>query len=216
MWGNRFREQKWGRPSYIDGIKTWADETYSNSRNDEPLYMASEGRGCGALCALSGRIISVRESTLSGTSLRRQKTALTNQENLLLLLIQFHNYTIVNCEVIDLTSCSTHRKTTWEEFNHFFLLESFKKKLYWVCSLVTSCMYEVYSIYFRIRNGSFLPFLISPLPPISISPPYLPTSLPYLRGIFCLCCFLGPRNLNRTICVTVGLKLSTGVWCSPE
>lgn len=68
-WGNRFREQKWGRPSYADGIKTWADETYSNSRNDERLCMASEGRGCGALCALSGRIISVRKRRTRGQTL---------------------------------------------------------------------------------------------------------------------------------------------------
>lgn len=69
---------------------------------------------------------------------------------------------------------------------------------------------HVWSIfhYFRVRNGSFLPFLISPLPPISISPPYLPTSLPYLWG-FCCWCFLGPLNLNRSICVTVGL---TNYW----
>lgn len=33
------------------------------------------------------------------------------RENLLLLLIQFHNYKIVNCEAIHLTIFSIYRKT---------------------------------------------------------------------------------------------------------
>lgn len=46
------------------------------------------------------------------------------QENLSLLLIPFNNYTIVNCEVIDLTSFSTDRKKVLERDLASFLLES--------------------------------------------------------------------------------------------